>query len=322
MKYTPEDLEIFILSYNRPQFLEETLTSICKQTVNGFRIAVLDNGSTENIPAVISKFSEYGIELIGSEQNYGNVYNFERAKRLASRKWVMAFHDDDLMHPGYIETILKFVNKYDDLVIISSSMDREENPSNDKWTDLTTNAIYFKDYADLTAYFHTGITFSFPAVLYRTDIFKETHLRYDLYGKTSDVPFKLDVARNGSAIALIDKYIQYRIHSGQDCRTGPTEDQFLGVMQKYHEIIGSSLLNPNGRVFIAYNYGLLKMGYNWTAQNQSKADFERYIKKAIEIGAATRLSVSYGKYHTNKIIRGTMRKITKLLINKKFQYIS
>ena len=51
-KFRSMQLTACITTFNRPEFLRESLGSLCNQTTNNFQILILDNGSdieTENI---------------------------------------------------------------------------------------------------------------------------------------------------------------------------------------------------------------------------------------------------------------------------------
>ena len=46
-KYNIDDIDIFILTYNRCNYLIQTLTSLFEQTIKINRVFILDNGSTD-----------------------------------------------------------------------------------------------------------------------------------------------------------------------------------------------------------------------------------------------------------------------------------
>ena len=60
---TAKDIEVFILTYNRCNFLEESLTSLLNQTVSGFDIIVIDLGN-EFLQAKIS---------LNNREKYNNI---------------------------------------------------------------------------------------------------------------------------------------------------------------------------------------------------------------------------------------------------------
>jgi len=326
MNYSTADLEIFILTYNRAEFLEQTLISICNQTLKGSRIIVLDNGSTDNTPEVVQKYAKFGVELVRSEKNLGQSYNYSRSQELASRKWVMVFHDDDIMHPTYIETAMGLLKKYPEAVLLGACYIPLETPDNENWKEISTKAVFCETQKDFAALLYSNFAFHFGSAIYRTDLFKSTpFMNNSVYGKIWDRPFLLEIANLGPVIALKASYIRYRCHPGQDSldtNSGPFFHEWIALQKKYRDILDKNEFDEYGRIFTAYSYEQLLMGYNWMKAEHSKTSFDEFVQKAVKEGALTKLSIFYGKFKTNKIIRGSMRKITRFLVNKKFEYIN
>lgn len=257
MSATSMDLEVFVVTHNRAHLLEQTLTSLCNQTARGFRIVVLDNGSTDNTPEVAKNFEPRGVELFRSENNTGHLGNFNRAKALASREWVMVFHDDDIMHPAYIELAMELINKRRNVVLVGSGMTFEENPNNDIWQNLGTETIHCKKVTDFATLLYGGFPLHFGSVIYRTELFKFIPIEWETYGKIFDRPFLLDIAKHGEILVLKEPFIKYRCHAGQDSidsMTGPFPPQLKALHRKYRHIMGSNPLTSSGRVFLYMYY--------------------------------------------------------------------
>jgi glycosyltransferase involved in cell wall biosynthesis len=114
------DIDVFILSYNRSNYLKMMIESLLAQTVGEFEITILDNGSTDNTKEVINSFNNENINFIGSEQNNGALWNFKRAQNLSTKKYTIMFHDDDLIHPKFLEYVIKALNEFDNVSIAVS----------------------------------------------------------------------------------------------------------------------------------------------------------------------------------------------------------
>ena len=102
-------LDVFILSYNRAEYIGDTIKSLQAQTFRDFRLIVLDNGSADATREVVG--SHEGVEFEPKAVNEGFYPNFMRIKKLARAEWVMAFHDDDLLHPHYLENIFEAIDQ-------------------------------------------------------------------------------------------------------------------------------------------------------------------------------------------------------------------
>lgn len=55
--YTVDDIEIFITTHNRANFLKESLQSLLNQSVGVKEITVLDNESTDNTKDIVTSYA-------------------------------------------------------------------------------------------------------------------------------------------------------------------------------------------------------------------------------------------------------------------------
>ena len=91
-----DDIEVFILTKNRTNYLNESILSLINQTTIPKFITVLDNDSEDNTSSVVQAFSDLDVKYIKTQ---GFLGNFNKAREIVSKKYCMLFHDDDLLHP-------------------------------------------------------------------------------------------------------------------------------------------------------------------------------------------------------------------------------
>ena len=103
-----DDIQIFLMTHNRADLISESLESLLSQTAGVKEITVLDNESADNTEAVVSSFFQRGVKY---QKTVGFLGNFNFAHENASKKYVMLFHDDDILHPEYLEKVLEILNK-------------------------------------------------------------------------------------------------------------------------------------------------------------------------------------------------------------------
>ena len=110
--YTIDDIDVFIKTHNRSLFLIETIECLLHQTVSPKTITVLDNDSEDNTQEIVERYKKQGVKYIKTK---GKIGNFLKAKELASKKFVVLCHDDNLIHPQYFERILFGLNSINNL---------------------------------------------------------------------------------------------------------------------------------------------------------------------------------------------------------------
>jgi glycosyltransferase involved in cell wall biosynthesis len=213
-------IEVFIITYNRSRFLRDGVQSIANQTLKGIKISILDNGSTDDTTVVarqiVDEYKEADIRYIRIPQNGGYASAFEQVKLLCSKEYVMIFHDDDILHPRYLELAAAAIDKFDNVAVVGSPCTPMSNPSVDNWEEVSSNAIYCEDYVDLAAlmYFNV-VNFAFPSAIYRSEYLKKSVIRPE-FGLVCDKPLVLDAAQSGTSIIFTDKkLLRYRLHDKQ-----------------------------------------------------------------------------------------------------------
>lgn len=285
--YSVTDIEVFIASHNRKEYISETIDSFIAQSIKGFDITVLDNSDSDEVIKFLRKYEEQNIIVIpGNLEEIDGMDNFLRAKRLASKKWVILFHDDDIIHPQFIEHVLYCINNNDCNLITSLTLTTSD-PSNKKWEQLGSQPrikVYSK--LEFVTEMFKGIHVPFCSIVYKTDGFKQMKIDFDLYGKIADRPFVYDCIRDGKVCLMNNIYAQTRIHEKSqtlDLSSGPFREQWFALIKKYKEIMGISFLKRSGRTFINRTTRtlLFTMNDKYIIGALSKKD---YIKLAIRYG--------------------------------------
>lgn len=279
--------EVFVLTYNRKDFLSQAVDSLLKQTVQDFDITIFDNASNDGTDDIVKKIIDQNpnrrIVFKKAPQNNGSLGNFKWAQELASKDYVMLFHDDDILHPKYIETVYALLDRYPDTDLISSANITTSNPDDKKWKKIK-GRYYVLDKALFAAYLISFKAFTYPSVVYKTSNLKQVVPEVDIYGKIADRQIVMDTVQSGAALMLADKFIQYRIHAGQDSKTlqtGPFEYQIIALLKKYQSQM-KGLTFPAWQRF--YNFFMVQtMQSNWRQalkNTLSFADFVLHCKAA------------------------------------------
>jgi len=111
MPDTPVFFSIVIPLYNKEATIARAIQSVLNQTVQDFEIVIVNDGSTDKGPDIVSAIKDSRIRLIHQE-NQG--VSAARNKGIAEAKYdLIAFLDaDDEWHPQFIEEILNLKSKY------------------------------------------------------------------------------------------------------------------------------------------------------------------------------------------------------------------
>ena len=97
---------IGIPTYNRPEWLRQSMQSVLNQSVRDFRLLVADNASDEATREVVASFRDDRVDYVRSTVNIGMTPNINRIIGLAETEFVNILPDDDVLYPTYLESVL------------------------------------------------------------------------------------------------------------------------------------------------------------------------------------------------------------------------
>ena len=264
---TGEDIEFFILTYNRADMLKQQLQSLVDQTVPVGRITVVDNGSTDDTEAVVKRFCSscptVRYHRIAAH-NADNVNSFRLTQDLAKCKYVGVFHDDDITHPQFTEYVIRSLNIKEDIVAVSGGMEYVYNAMPGNMNMLPFRALLW---SSKDAVFNECIysRLNFPLCVYRTAEYKKVKYDSGIYGKMFDNPFLFEISSLGSVVFLIGNFLRYRIHPLSDSNNDKnkiTTENVENVVAKLKSLLPRGAVGAFLRSYLLmqYSYMLLRWG--------------------------------------------------------------
>ena len=211
----------------------------------------------------------------------------------------MVFHDDDLLHPSYLFHVAEALAKEPGATVAVSAMRAHGHPEQVGWPRVYGGHYHTLTARQLAARLYGGFRMPFCSVVYRTDVFKRVPFSFDLYGKIFDRPFVIEAAKEGAVVMMLYPYVKYRVHAQQDSTdrsTGPFLDEMLALQRYYRDVLGESLLDAPGRIFLRRNYRNLMGDWARLDQRQNMSnDPEAFLRHAIEAGATYDRSLNIGR---------------------------
>jgi glycosyltransferase involved in cell wall biosynthesis len=213
-------LTIAIPTFDREAFLRETLESIRRQTWQDFEIILFDNASPYEIHALAREFPSLSISIQRNETNLGNYANFKRAMSYPYRTpYIYILHDDDTIHPQYLETAIEALQRNSDIAWVGSLFAPKRSGKADMHAfPPVPNHIPFVRYTktELVDAFMHGLPLGFSTVVYRSDSLVDIHPDHQRFNKWLDRPYLVDTCKDRKAAVFHFPFINYRVHQGQD----------------------------------------------------------------------------------------------------------
>src|ERR1043165_4307578 len=119
---------VIIPVYNRSHLLGETIGTVLAQTHPHFEIIIVDDGSKEDIKAVLDKKynNEPRLKLF-RKQNEERAAARNFGLKQAKGDYAVFFDSDDFMKPHYLETLQKIIDQYPDVKLLAAKYNYDNN---------------------------------------------------------------------------------------------------------------------------------------------------------------------------------------------------
>ncbi len=122
-------ITIVVPVINRAGLVERTLDSIARQRLDGFKIVVVDNGSTDSTLQTVSRWiashDRNGNFSVITELTKGAPAARNAGLKCVDTPYVMFFDSDDEMLPGHLEMVAKGVAENPDADILGWNVDQQ-----------------------------------------------------------------------------------------------------------------------------------------------------------------------------------------------------
>lgn len=273
-------IKVFITTYNRPLMLQEAIVSLLSQKGIGY-ITVLDNGDNPQTKQICAEYSRCKYV-----KTTGFLGNYKKARELADKDYLMLFHDDDLLHPQYLEFAQSLIEKYQPALITTRYTRFYGDNIQSMPLEIKKDFYLFDNQKEMVRYMLGVEGVAYAPAIYRRDCFLKEDLEYDKFGKFNDWPFMVKMGFHGKTIITADENIFYaRIHSGQDTRnnnTSLTGQQIINWDKFFYNILGGDPLTAKSYHFLKSKY-LQFTSENFRKSNSFYSIREEFIKQCPKV---------------------------------------
>lgn len=159
-------LSICIPTYNRANFLKNSLDSLYKQlnknNQNYVEVMVSNNCSTDNTDLVVQSYLQKGMPItyFKNKENLGPDGNFLQCIYQAKGKYVLLLGDDDLLLDGSVDTLIEILSRNDyGIVYLSGRPYAERDAKGPAFSEVDLKRETYTDKNLFLQREHVNITF-------------------------------------------------------------------------------------------------------------------------------------------------------------------
>jgi len=238
---------IAIPTYNRSNFIAESITSAINQTFTDIEILIVDNNSSDNTKNVVKSFNDKRISYIKNDINIGMISNWNKCIEKSKAKYLMILGDDDILLPNFIEESLKIFSKHKNLGFTFSHINKvdENGKTLTKWgyKFFPSGLILGINYLKTTIRNSCCMTNSSSVLINKKVFNKVGYFESPYASNTFDLNMWIKIA-NKFNVFFINKILSnYRIHKNQITEVHwRRKDRQTGKVGTYLELIGAIAL--------------------------------------------------------------------------------
>jgi glycosyltransferase involved in cell wall biosynthesis len=222
---------ILIPTYNRSNYVVESVQSVIGQTNQDFEIIISNNASTDNTKKILQKLKEKDkrIEVFNQKKNLGSGGNVEFLLSKPKGKYVVILFDDDKLHEGFLSEVSRIFKENDVDYVYTNSFWIDKNS---KVVHKNKKRLYPKGliekYGLLKDRYHFGIC---------ANAFKNRpNMKLKDKSLAGDYIFALELSLNGTGYYCHKNLFYYRFHSGNESQYGDLFERSVDVFDSLKRI--------------------------------------------------------------------------------------
>lgn len=245
-------ITIAIPVYERYDYFEQAVNSAINQSVP-VTVSVIDNHSSHSrFKDFVEKLNNPNVKYYCNNTNVGMTGNWNKCFEYCETEWVTILHDDDWLHPQYIEATLRVINSKSQsdagCVVAYCHIDSELRP-NLEHVKYDLDKMVAKHLAKYD--FIVMSSFSpFPGVMVKKEIALAVNGFDDNHYPMADYDFWVKIFKQTKVIKIFYRLGMYRVSPLQT--TSSASNQIIKSLYHYRKSLSKDQ-KPITRFFAIYD---------------------------------------------------------------------
>jgi glycosyltransferase involved in cell wall biosynthesis len=199
--------------FNGERYLRSSIESILFQTLSDFEFIIIDDGSTDDSPAILDEYSDSRIVVVKNQSNEGIVFSLNRGLERARGKYIARHDADDIALPERLRAQLSFLDSHGDIDVLGTHTYLIDE-SGEVLQDSSSLPPSDPSIACWLTYF--GSQLAHPTVVMRREVYEKLGGYDERFRHAEDYEYWLRVCFSGGRIAnLPERHAKQRVHNGR-----------------------------------------------------------------------------------------------------------
>lgn len=230
---------ICIPTYNQAQYLPESVGSACKQTYSHVEVWVCDDASTDATPEVMAELCRQfpQVHYHRHAQNLGIAANVNWLLRQPQTEFIVRLDSDDVLHPHYVETLLKLMTKYPKAGYAHAAVQEIDEHSNNRRVRRLSRLEEFQEPEKALLSSVAGYRVAANICMFRTEALQELNFTEGRPSYTEDYDLSIRMADAGYGNVYSNQIMSsYRVWTDAGkVRPKRKETELRGIIQLYEQ---------------------------------------------------------------------------------------
>jgi glycosyltransferase involved in cell wall biosynthesis/radical SAM superfamily enzyme YgiQ (UPF0313 family) len=113
-------VSVLMSVYNGERFVREALQSIYSQTYQDYEVVIVDDGSTDRTPDILTQMKDSRTVIYRNAENMGLTRSLNMGLRLCRGDYVARMDADDVSHPCRLEQQVRFLDGHPDCLVVGT----------------------------------------------------------------------------------------------------------------------------------------------------------------------------------------------------------
>jgi glycosyltransferase involved in cell wall biosynthesis len=245
-------VSVLVAVSNGERYLRPALESILRQTVADFELLVVDDGSTDSTPAVLSSLDDPRLRVLRNETRRGLAGALNRGLDEVRGRYVARMDADDIAVPYWLERVLARIESGPPVALVGAGvleLDDRGRIGAVHLPEATPAVTRWYTHFSSSPFFHNTVVFD-------RGLFEREHLRYDeSFGESEDYELWTRVLEHGEADGLSEALVLYRLHPEQASKRRTELQRELGRRVALGQIARTAPSLGEADVELAWRFG-------------------------------------------------------------------